>query len=139
MKYTILIDEKMTHASSTLRISQKNAVNVCRALNRKKFSKAKEILEKLEKKEISLKGKYYNKTVKEITKFIKCLETNARSKNLDPDPLYLFISAHRGPVMHRARRRWRKFGTRMKICHVQAVLSEKDGFGKKVRERRNKK
>ena len=71
-------------------------------------------------------------------KLLKQLDFNARKKELDADNMFLFISAHRGPTMHRARRRWRKFGSRMKSCHVQAILSDKDGFGKKVRETGNK-
>ena len=132
MKYAISSKEK-ARASSTLSISLKNAVKVCKAINRKKFADAKKILEDLLNKKISLNGKYFTKTVKEILKFLNQLERNALNKNIDPNSLFIFISAHKGPTLHRARRRWRKFGTRLKICHVQAVLSDKNGFGKKVR------
>ncbi|MEM5872266.1 MAG: uL22 family ribosomal protein [Candidatus Aenigmatarchaeota archaeon] len=131
MKYAIKTKEKAC-ASSTLPISLKNSVKVCRAINRKKFSDAKKFLEDLLNKKISLNGKYFTKTVKEILKLLNQLEKNAKNKNIDPNPLFLFISAHKGPTLRRARRRWRKFGTQLKICHIQAVLSEKDGFGKKV-------
>jgi hypothetical protein len=46
--------------------------------------------------------------------------------------MYIFISAHKGPTLHRARRRWRKFGSRLKITHVQAVLNEKNFFAQQV-------
>ena len=131
--------DKMASASSTLRISHKNAAKVCKALNRKKFVDAKKILNDILNQKTTLKRKYYTKTSEEILKLLRQLEFNARKKDLDSDNMFLFISAHRGPTLHRARRRWRKFGTRLKSCHVQAVLSDKDGFGKKIRERGNKK
>lgn len=123
MKYTIPIKEKMVCASSTLPISSLNAVKVCRALNRKKFADAKEILSNALNKKSTLKGKYYSKTVEEILKLINQLESNTKIKNLNPDTMTLFISAHRGPTTYRSRRR-RQHGMQMKICHVQAILSE---------------
>jgi ribosomal protein L22 len=137
MKYAITKDKKAS-ASSTLRISQKNAAEVCKVLNRKKFAESKKILSNILNQKSNLKGKYFTKTTKEIMEILKQLEFNARKKELDADNMFLFISAHRGPTMHRARRRWRKFGSRLKSCHVQAILSDKDGFGKKVREAGNK-
>jgi ribosomal protein L22 len=137
MKYAISKDKKAS-ALSTLRISQNNAAEVCKVLNRKKFAESKKILSDVLNKKSKLKGKYFTKTSEEIMEVLKQLEFNARKKELDVDNMFLFISAHRGPTMHRTRRRWRKFGSRMKSCHVQAILSDKDGFGKKVRETRNK-
>jgi ribosomal protein L22 len=137
MKYAI--STKMASASSTLRISHKNAAKVCKALNKKRFVNAKKILNDILNQKTTLKRKYYTKTSEEMLKLLMQLEFNARKKGLDSDNMFLFISAHRGPTLHRARRRWRKFGTRLKSCHVQAVLSDKDGFGKKIRERGNKK
>lgn len=121
-----------------MRISHKNAVNVCKKLNRKKLAEAKKFLVDVLDQKSTIKRKYYTKTSEELLEVLKQLEFNARKKELDADNMFLFISAHRGPTMHRARRRWNKFGTRMKSCHVQAVLSDKDGFGKKVRETGNK-
>jgi ribosomal protein L22 len=138
MKYTISKNKKAS-ASSTLRISHKNAAEVCKVLNRKKLAEAKKILTDVLNQDSTIKRKYDSKTTDEILKVLKQLEFNARKKELDADNMFLFISAHRGPTMHRARRRWRKFGSRMKSCHIQAILSDKDGFGKKVRKRGNKK
>ena len=138
MKYAISTNKKVS-ASSTLRISHKNAAKVCKALNRKKFVDAKKILNDVLNQKMALKRKYYTKTSEEILKLLKQLEFNARKKGLDSDIMFLFISAHRGSTLHRARRRWRKFGSRLKSCHVQAILSDKNGFRKKVRERGNKK
>jgi ribosomal protein L22 len=132
MRYAITKSKETTCASGTFSISQLNAVKVCRAINRKKFGDAKKTLEGMLNEKTSLKGKYFTKTTEEILKLLNQLEKNAKNKNIDANSLFLFISAHRGPTMHRARRRWKKFGSRLKICHIQAVLSDKDSFAKKV-------
>jgi len=132
MKYAIKQKGKVC-ASGTFSISELNAAKVCKSINRKKFVDAKKTLENLLNEKISLRGKYFTKTANEILKLLNQLESNARNKKLDSDSLFLFISAHKGPTMRRARRRWGKFGSRLKICHIQAVLSDKNGFGKKVR------
>jgi ribosomal protein L22 len=131
MKYAITSKGKAC-ATGTFSISSKNATKVCKAINRKKFADAKKLLEDLLDEKKDLKGKYFTKSAKEILKLLKQLENNAKNKKLDSDVMFLFVSAHRGPTMHRARRKWRKFGSRLKICHIQAVLSDNNGFGKKV-------
>jgi len=138
MKYTLPLGEKTPRVTATARISQKNTTAVCRAINRKKFSQVKKLLEKMKNKQASIKGKYYTKTVEELLKLLNQLEINARSQNIEPEAMFLFISSRPGPSMRRPRRRWKKFGTKMKITHVQAILGEKNGFRKKVRERRDK-
>jgi ribosomal protein L22 len=132
MKYAIKKSKETTCALGTFSISQLNAVKVCKAINRKKFGDAKKILENILNGKISLKGKYFTKTTEEILKLLDQLEKNAKNKNIDANNLFLFISAHKGPTLHRARRRWRKFGSKLKICHIQAVLSDKNGFRKEV-------
>ena len=138
MKYTIPIKEKMVSASSTMSISPINASKVCKVLNRKKFSDAKNTLEKIVKEEISIKGKYYTKTAEEILKLLEQLENNAKTRDLDPTKMTLFVSAHRGSTIFRSRRK-RKHGMQLKMANMQAVLSEENGFGKKIREGSNKK
>jgi ribosomal protein L22 len=132
MRYAITKSKETTCALGTFSISQLNAVKVCRAINRKKFGDAKKTLEDMLNEKKSLKGKYFTKTTEEILKLLNQLEKNAKNKNIDANSLFLFISAHKGPTLHRARRRWRKFGSKLKICHIQAVLSDKDSFAKKV-------
>jgi ribosomal protein L22 len=127
MKYAIDSQRKAC-ASGTYSISQLNAVKVCKAINRKKFDYAKKKVEDLISEETDLKGKHFTKTAEEILKLLAQLEKNAKNKNLEANSMFLFISAHKGPTMHRARRKWKKFGSRLKICHVQAVLNDKDNF-----------
>ena len=129
MKYAILSKGKSC-ASGTFSVSQQNAVKVCKSINRRKFDYAKKKIEDLISEKTDLKGKHFTKTAEEILKLLTQLENNAKSKNLDTSTMFLFISAHKGPTLHRARRKWRKFGSKLKICHIQAVLSDKDNFVK---------
>lgn len=135
MKYAISSKEKV-RALGTLSISSENAIIVCKALNRKKFADAKKLLENLVSKKDSMKGRYrgryFTKTSREILKLLNQLESNAKAQNIDTTPLNLFISAHKGSTMYRGRRD-RRHGIQLKSAHIQAVLSDKNGFGKKVR------
>jgi len=131
MKYAINSKEKV-RALGTFSISSENAIIVCKVLNRKKFADAKKLLENIVNKEDSIKGRYFTKTSKEILKLLNQLESNARAQNIDTAQLNLFISAHKGSTMYRGRRD-RRHGIQLKSAHIQAVLSDKNGFGKKVR------
>ncbi len=132
MNYAIPRSKETTRASGTFSISTENSVKVCKAISRKKLPAAKKMLEGLITEKSDLNGKHYTRISKELLGLLNQAEKNARSKNLDSDSLFLFISAHRGPTMHRGRRRWRKFGSRMKITHVQAVLSANNKFDRIV-------
>jgi ribosomal protein L22 len=130
MDYAINTKEK-ARAMGTYSISTAKAATVCKALNRKKFADAKKLLEKLIEKEGSIDGKYFTKTSEEIMKLLKQLESNAKALNIEADSLNLFISSHRASTMYRSKRD-RRHGVRLKMTHVQVVLSDKNGFGKKV-------
>jgi ribosomal protein L22 len=131
MKYAISSKEKV-RALGTLSISPINAAEVCKVLNRKKFADAKKFLEGMVNKKDSIKGRYFTKTSIEILKLLNQLESNAKAQNVDASSLNLFISAHKGSTMYRGRRD-RRHGIQLKSAHIQAVLSDKNGFGKKVR------
>lgn len=131
MKYAISSKEKV-RALGTFPISSINAAAVCKKLNRKKFVDAKKFLENLANEKISIRGKHFTKTSKEILKLLNQLENNAKALNVDVSSLNLFISAHRGATMYRGKRD-RRHGVQLKSAHIQAVLSDKNGFGKKVR------
>ncbi|MFH0928762.1 MAG: uL22 family ribosomal protein [Candidatus Aenigmatarchaeota archaeon] len=130
MKYAIDSGTK-AKASATLKISHKDAVKFCRVINRKKFADAKKTLEDIVNKRVTLNGKTYDNINKEMIMMLHQVEMNGRKNGLDVDSMFLFVSTHRGPTMHRNRRRWRKFGSRMKSCHVQMVLSESSSFAKR--------
>ena len=132
MKYAIETAEK-ARAMGSYSISTATAAIVCRKINRLKFADAKKLLENLVSKKDSVdKGKYYTKTSEELLKLLIQLEKNAKALNVESGPLTLFVSSHRGPTMYRSKRD-RRHGVQMKMTHVQAVLSDKNGFGKEVR------
>ena len=131
MKYAINSKEKV-RALGTFPISSKNALKICRLINRKKFSYAKKFVEDLVNEKASIRGRYLTKTSKEILKLLNQLEYNAKSLNIDANTLNLYISSHEGATMYRGKRD-RRHGVQLKSAHIQAVLSDKDGFGKKVR------
>jgi ribosomal protein L22 len=131
MKYAINTKEK-ARAMGSFSISTATAAIVCRKINRLKFADAKKMLQNLVSKKDSMKGKYYTKTSEELLSLLVQLESNAKALNVDAGPLTVFVSSHRGPTMYRSKRD-RRHGVQMKMTHVQAVLSDKNGFGKKVR------
>ncbi len=139
MSYTFPITKDMVKAKSNLSISRKHATIVCRRLNKKTYKDAVAIVEGLAFEKKSIEGKFYTKTSREILQFLKTLNANAEAKNLESAKMKLMISAHKCPMLMRARRKWR-FGRKMKICHIQAVLKgEINGTGKSVRKQSNKK
>ena len=139
MKYTFPITKDMVCAKTSLPISRIHANTICRAINRKYYPKAKDIVTNLAEEKKPLNRRYHTKTAKEILNFFKTVEANAVAKNADIEKMRLYISVHRGPTLYRARRKW-TFGRQMKICNIPAVLKgEKNGTGKSVREPSNKK
>lgn len=124
-KYTIPITKEMAAATSTLRVSPRHANAICRAINRKTWAAAKAKVGELAEQKRPLtgrwRGKYYSKAAGQIAKLLDCVAANARQQTLEPEAMQLFISAHRGPTMWRGRRK-RRFGMRMKVVRVQAVL-----------------
>ncbi len=119
--YTFPTTKDDVTASTTMRASTKAAEKICRALNRKDFSKAKKFCEGLIEQTVSLDGKFHTKAAGMILELLESAEKNAQHRNLPVEGRTLFISAHQGPKYLRARRK-RMFGSRMKVTHVQAVL-----------------
>lgn len=119
------VTKEMAAAKSTLSVSPKHALAICRAISKKSWKEAKGIVDGLADQSRPLtgrwKGKYYSKAATEISKMLGTLAANARHRNMEPEPAQLLISAHQGPSMYRGRRK-RKFGMRIKIVHVQALL-----------------
>ncbi len=121
MSYTIPITKEMVTARTTIYASRKDAVNICRQINRKKFKRARTYLEELLGQKIDIRRKYHTKAAINVYKLLDSLAANAKARSIEPDQMKLMIAVHRGPTLHRGRRK-AKFGTQMKIAHVQAVL-----------------
>jgi large subunit ribosomal protein L22 len=107
-----------------LRISTKNSVVVCRAINGMNLIKGKTLLQDLIDQKRDLNGKYYTKTAKEILGIVRSAEANAEFKGLDTSRLVIFASAHKGFTFIRPRRlKMRR--QRRKITNIQIVLQQK--------------
>jgi ribosomal protein L22 len=122
--YTFEITEDMASAKTTDRVSTKHSQFVARHLNGLNLLKAKELLEGLISQKIgidSYMGKYYTKSSEGLLRLLKLLEANALNRGLDFETMNVFVSAHRGPAYRRSRRK-QKFGTRLKVSHLHAVL-----------------
>jgi len=138
MKYSMPVSKTDAYGKTTLSISRKHAVKVCRAINRKKLDVAKDLLSNLIAMKRDLRGKYYTKAAKEILKTVKDVEHNAKQKNLDLENLLVYASANKGVTQYRLRRK-SKHGKKMKITNIQIILRGKNGGGKEVRKGSDKK
>lgn len=112
---------KMVCSNSSLSVSPKSSLIICRAINRKKFTDAKKILEDLVSEKQSLDGKFYTKTANEILQLLSAAEKNAVARGFEISKLQLFISSHKGAKLYRTRRK-RTFGYQLKSSNVQVVL-----------------
>jgi len=111
-------------ASSTLPISYKAALAICRKINKMQFVKAKKFIEDLVAEKRAIKRKFYTKAAKEILSLLSSLESNAKSAGKELEGFKLFISANKGPTLYRLRRK-RAFGHQLKMTNIQAVLVSK--------------
>ena len=108
------------------RISLQNAVLICKKLKGKKLSKAKDFLEKLHEKKISLNGKYYTKTVEKFLELLKSAEANAKQKGLDTEKLWIKnIKADKGERVILVKSRFKFRGRRGKSTHLYVEVEER--------------
>ena len=109
---------------SDMRISQKSASLVCRAIKNKPLTRVKRLLEDLKAERRSLGGKYYSKAVKNMLALLNSCEKNAEFKGLDMDRLFVHASAHKGANIRRRRRKG-AFGSTMKNTNMEILLIER--------------
>ena len=112
-----------------LRISLKNSILLCKKIKGLKLSKAKKFLEDLINQKISIQGKYYTKTAKEILKILKEAEANAKYKNLDIEKLFIKIAkADKGEKIIRPGRMGIRHGKGYRLgksTHLEIVVIER--------------
>ena len=107
-----------------MRISQKSASIVSRAIKNKPLNRAKRLLQDLKDERRTLEGKYYSKAVKAMLILLNSCEKNAEFKGLDMDRLFVFASAHKGANIRRRRRKG-AFGSTMKNTNMEILLIER--------------
>lgn len=139
--------DKMARASGRdLRISWKKAVEVCRFIKGRRLNEARELLEKVLKKEIMIpyttfnrerahhgsvsrhsSGGYPIRVVREVLKILKNLEANAESKGLNVEKLVVVhAAAHKGPVIRRyiPRAFGRSTPFFQQLVHIEVAVKE---------------
>jgi ribosomal protein L22 len=117
---------KYRHAKAfgvNVRISQKKASIVCRAIRYKPLRRAKRLLVDLDEGRRTLGGKYYTKAVAEILNLVNSCEKNAAFAGLDMDKLFVHACAHKGTNIQRRRRKG-AFGNTLKNANVEVMLIE---------------
>jgi len=109
---------------SGLRVSNKNSIEICKAITGKSLQKGKKLLQGMLENRLSLDGKYYTNTAKEILKLLELSEHNAEFKGLEPEKMIIHASAHKGFTYYRPRRFKMKRQQR-KIANIQIVLEQR--------------
>jgi len=105
------------------RISMKKALVLCKRIKGKKLQDAKNFLENLINKKVSIDGKYYTQTAKVFLELISQAAGNARFKNLDENKLFIKnVKADKGERMLRY---GRKGIRRRKSTHLTMVVEER--------------
>ena len=107
-----------------LRISTKDSTEVCRAVTNTSAAKAMQLLQNLATEKVSLKGKYYTKTVGEMLVLLRLAGSNAEAKGLDPERMLVHASAHQG-FTYQTPRRFKLARRQGKMTNLQIVLEER--------------
>jgi len=119
----------MKTASSTLRdarISFKKSLILCEKIKGKKFERAKNFLQNLVDRKITLEGKYYPKTAEKLLEMFQSLEANAKVKKLNTEKLWIKkAKADKGVVFMRPRSRFRLRARKAKSATVEIVVEER--------------
>ena len=107
-----------------LRVSRKSSVTVCKVITGKQLNKGLVLLERVQNRKQSFKGKYYDNVVKELIDLLKSAGSNAEFKGLDTTRMIIHASAHKGYGFYRPRR-FKIRRTQRKMTNIQIVLMEK--------------
>ncbi|MEM4576799.1 MAG: 50S ribosomal protein L22 [Candidatus Nezhaarchaeales archaeon] len=139
--------DKMARASGRdLRISWKKAVEVCRFIRGKRLVQAKELLEKVLRKEVMIPFTTFNKkrahhgsiskyscggypirVVREVLKILRNVEANAENKGLDVEKLIIVhAAAHKGPIVKKyiPRAFGRSTPSFQQLVHIEVAAKE---------------
>jgi ribosomal protein L22 len=124
MPYTFVPKQRHAKLFSHANISTKHATKLCAVIRGKKLTTARRLLEDLKNQRRSLDGKFYTKASCELLKLLQNCVANAENLGLDTAKLFVHASAHKGPILRRARRK-ASFGSRMKSTNIELMLIER--------------
>lgn len=105
-----------------LRISTKNAIEICRAINGKNLQKSKAMLHNIATRQASLGGKFYTNAIDAMLNLLQSAEENAKAKSLDINKMIVMASATKGFTFTRPRSRRKLAGRTGKMTNVQITL-----------------
>jgi large subunit ribosomal protein L22 len=109
----------------SLRVSTRNSIQVCRAVNGMNLQKGKAFLEAVLNEKRSIDGKhYYTNASKELLGLLKSGEGNAEAKGLDTDRMVIHASAHTGFRLFTPRR-LKLRGRQRKVTNIQVVMEQR--------------
>ena len=121
------MSEKIAVASRPLaRVSLKDSATIFENIKNKPTRKAKNFLNELISRKRNLGGRYFTKASKEILSLIEECESNAESKGLDVDRLFVkSCTANKSFGFILPKSRWTHRGRRAKICSLKIELEER--------------
>ena len=108
------------------KVSLKDSVIIFKNIKNKQTEKAKEFLNKLLKREVSIDGRYYDETTREILSLIRDVENNAEAKGLNTDKLYIkegIVGKQFRFMLPKSRYSHR--GKEAKICRLNMKVEER--------------
>lgn len=113
-------------SSEDAKISFKHSVVICDELRGKKLKFAKDFLENLLDKKISLGKKYYPTAAKQALGVLESAEANAKQKGLNEEKLFIKkITANKGFAFVKPKSRWHLRGRRVKSTTLLVELGER--------------
>jgi large subunit ribosomal protein L22 len=108
------------------RVSLKHSVAICKELRGKKLESAKNFLNNLINKKVSLDRKYHTNAAKQILEVLESAETNASREGLAVEKLFIRkIKADQGAAFVKPKSRWHLRGRKAKATNITVELGER--------------
>jgi len=108
------------------RISLRDSVTIFKNIKNKPVKKAKMLLDDLINQKRDIDGKHYTSASKEILKLIEEAESNADSRELDRERLFIKeVTAGQGLRFMLPKSRFRHRGRKAKICQLKITVEER--------------
>ena len=108
------------------RVSLRDSVKIFKNIKNKPVKKAKMLLDDLINQKRDIDGKHYTSASKEILKLIEEAESNADSRELDRERLFIKeVTAGQGLRFMLPKSRFRHRGRKAKICQLKITVEER--------------
>ncbi len=112
--------------SDGARISLKQSIVICRAISKKKISRAKQFLNNLIDQKENIDGKYFPLTSIKILEVLTNAESNAKRLNMNMEKLFVKIAkADKGNTFIRPKSRAKFRGRQAKSTNLKILIEER--------------